>query len=669
MAGACVAFAATDADSVAYELNEVQVSASGKSAINIVDGSTIRFNPAELALELRSMGEADVINTVKQMSGITTAGDYGAGLMIDGAEASQVLYRIARVPVFFPYRFGGIFSTFNTSHFNSVTFARSMHPASMPARLGARFDFDTSDFPAGRFGGMANVGLLSSSATVRIPFCRHFSVTASARVSYVDEIYGKFLQSSHSSVKYNFADFNVTANYSPDENNALSLNMFVSRDNLHYSDDNYAMSTGLRWKNALVALRWRHIGASVMNHRLYWSGFSNRLGLDLPQFGLAVPSSLAVAGVAGDLSGIGLSEKCSLAGGYELQLYRNSVQSVSLSGYGAGDYRGEPELLRPVEARVYADAGLELLPSVRLMMGISTSVFHNSDGYTAFSIDPRATLSVEHGIGTFRVHLGRYSQFVHQVGFSETGMSSDFWITSCRGVEMQSAFGVDADYAVRTLPSGLSFSVGAYWRRVFGQPEYIGQILDLLDRDYSPENHIISGNGFNIGARCSANLDVGRFTAAAGVGYGIARRRFPGSRDLFRGRTDPGLSFNARTAFRIDGHWTAGADFRFSSGRPYTPARAVYVMAGNLITEYGAPNSARFPPYHRLDISATWQLRGGSPRSPLRHIVNVSVINVYGRRNVELRKYVIDVSNGGYRLKEVSSLYRFLPSISYTVQF
>ena len=661
--------AAEPADSAAYHLNEVSVTASGQSSVKLLDGGDMRFNTSALAFGSRSMGEIDVVNSVKHIAGVNTVGDYGAGLMVDGAESSQTVYRIDRVPVFFPYRFGGIFSTFNTPHFRAVHFSRNIHDASFPARLGARFDFEAHNHASG-FEGLVNVGLLSSSATLKLPVFKRFSAIVSGRISYVDQIYGPWLRKKETDLFYDFNDFNVTLNYEVDEDNVIYLNWFRSNDHLRYDDSNYVLGTSLRWKNDLLSVHWRHVGPVTSHHRLYVSRFSNKLNLSMPQFYMDVPSSIGMYGLAGDINVADVgSERVSLSSGYEVNGYDAALQSVDISGLGreyAGAGHGND---RALEIRTYAGLDCELSSLLNLKAGLSCSGFLNSDGYKVFSIDPRLTLSWRPSFGLLSLHLGKYRQFLHQVGFSETGMSSDFWLTANYKAPAQTSYSAVVNYSRSLAGTGMALSVEAYWRRVLGQPEYNGQILDLLDVNYDAYKYLIEGDGHNLGLFLILRKDAGLLNFTLSGGFGVARRRYAGLDRWIRGRTDPGFSFNADVGVRLDSHWDLGAVFALASGRPYTPARAMYVIAGNLITEYGDLNSARFPTYHRLDLSATWHVDQKAAGRIIRHLVNFTLINAYGHRNVELRKQVVDIASGTFGVKEVASLYRFLPSLGYTIQF
>ena len=108
--------------------------------------------------------------------------------------------------------------------------------------------------------------------------------------------------------------------------------------------------------------------------------------------------------------------------------------------------------------------------------------------------------------------------------------------------------------------------------------------------------------------------------------------------------------------------------FNLASGRPYTPIKAIYFIGERLMMEYGNRNSARLPLYHRLDFGADYEFHTGG-RLPLTHRVNLSLLNAYGRRNVEMSTFTVDVRSGTYTRRDVSSLYRLLPSLSYTLTF
>ena len=92
--------------------------------------------------------------------------------------------------------------------------------------------------------------------------------------------------------------------------------------------------------------------------------------------------------------------------------------------------------------------------------------------------------------------------------------------------------------------------------------------------------------------------------------------------------------------FQIAPGWSVSGAWVMASGRPYTPASEVHLVwfpSGAPVYEvqFGAKNSARLPPYHRLDLSSErdWLVRG------MKLSVGGTVFNVYDHTNVLYKDY------------------------------
>ena len=659
------AFSQEPEDTTYTHLENIEV--TGVQYGKLKTGGSIELSKNQILAGKHTMGEADFIKSLANLSGVTTGGDYGSGLMIDGNLATHSLYRIDKVPVFFPYRFGGLFSTFNSSHFRSTNFERSIHNASMPSRLGSLLDYKTSTEIPSEIGGTVHVGLISSSANISLPIGRTFAVSASARASYIDQIYGSLLHFKETEAKYNFQDYNLTATFQLNESDFFTLNGFFSNDNLRYDDSHYVMTTSIKWNNAMGSLSWRHDGRIGMTHRVFTTFFKNNFSLLMPQLSISAPTALTMAGVSGEFDSQVLTPTVELSGGYEINTYRDKVQQVSvLSG---GKYTDGPSnIQKPVETRIYADSEITTNSGLKIDAGLSLMVYFNGRGFTRFEPDPRITISKPIAWGTLSFHLGRYSQFIHQVGFSQIGLASDFWIVANKKISPENSYQLDLDYTGLIAATDIEFSINAYAKRILHQSEYFGDFISIINTDYNAEANVINGNGFATGFNLQLRKTLGKISGNAGIGYGIARLKFPKQEKYTRGRSEPGLSFNADLTYSLDTHWDLGATFKYMSGRPYTPITSIYLIAGNIMCEYGALNSKLLPSWHRLDLSATYKLRTGG-QHPLTHLVNISLLNVYGRKNPESIRYDIDIKTGTLMLKYVNSLYRFLPSLSYTLIF
>lgn len=614
---------------------------------------------------MRMMGENDIINRIRTMPGVSTSGDYGSGLNVDGADASQAIYRIDGTPIFFPYRFGGLFSTFNTYHFRSATFERNAHAASMPSRLGPKIDFETYESIATKLSGYANVGMLSSSISLRSALGRRCGLIMSARVSYVNQLYSKLLRFQNAAISYDFSDLNFTFHFKPDSIDHLSINAFASYDNLNYDDVGFALDTHIPWQNNLISAKWSRAGRLPMTHRVYYTGFRSKMELDMPQLWLKVPSQIQALGISGDFTPAINKQRMSVSAGYELNLYRIKPQQASSSGFSQIHVPASGNFQTPLEARVYGDLDYILSNSFKLRGGLSLIWFRNESKYNRLFADPRVSAIFMAAGGELTLHAGIYHQYLHRVGLSEIGMASDFWIGADRRNPAQRSYSFSADYDRKLGFAGLTLNAGIYWRRILSQPEYNGQIFDLLSDEYNAMDYIISASGYNTGFNIALRRETGWLTGSASLSYGMARRHYQNTVGYSPARIDPGLSAALNLDWRFTRHWSSGINFIYAQGRRYTQTEAIYVIAGNVVCIYGNQNSARLPAYHRLDLGATYRFSTGK----IRHFANLSIINAYGHRNIEMQTFVLDIEKGNYRLKQTASLYRFVPSISYSIEF
>ena len=99
-----------------------------------------------------------------------------------------------------------------------------------------------------------------------------------------------------------------------------------------------------------------------------------------------------------------------------------------------------------------------------------------------------------------------------------------------------------------------------------------------------------------------------------------------------------------------------------------TPVTALYIIGENVISEYGERNSRCMPPYHRLDLSASWSFT--IKQWPgIDNMLVLSVINAYGHNNVSIVTFGYDTDENVFARREASSLYKFMPSIAYVMRF
>jgi hypothetical protein len=159
------------------------------------------------------------------------------------------------------------------------------------------------------------------------------------------------------------------------------------------------------------------------------------------------------------------------------------------------------------------------------------------------------------------------------------------------------------------------------------------------------------------------------------VGYTLSRteRTFP---EIENGRTYPATYDRTHDMSVVLNYaWsrkiTAGAVFIYATGRTFTPVERLYLIDGELQTDYGSRNSQRLEPYHRLDLSITLTPKPEVKKKFKSEWV-FSVYNVYNRKNTFFlyTDYETDLQSGTATAKAYKvSIFPIIPSVTWNFKF
>ncbi len=667
VATVCSAATHTDVltDSTNVELREVKVTAKGSRLVRIDRTGSLTFGREAMEHAPRMFGEGDALRFMLTMPGVSSASDYLAGASIDGMGYAQNEYRLNGIPVHFPYHFSGIFSVFNPRMYDSVRVGKSIHGSGATDVTGGTVDVSGRMNAPERPEGEANVGMIASSGYVALPLGKRFSIAASGRISYLNLLYAPLLRNGQMDASYGFGDADAVATGQLSDADMLRLTFHFNKDNLTYDDRDFTLITGMRWNNLLAGACWQHDGDRLrMDHNLWFSRFANSLQLTTGQIRLKMPSAIAEAGVRGEFGIEGVCDWLDLSWGYSLRACSVNTQEVEMSGFGSLGARGGRAPAHAISGKIWGEGTYSIGRHWRLTAGLDAAMVSSVNRYRSRWIDPRVSVTYGWMRGNATVHIGGYHQWLHQVGFSEMGMSSNFKLAPSSEVPVERGVNMAVAFSHR-VTDALSVSADGFFKRIADEPEYQGAVLDIINTDYRAENYINVCKGYNAGGNVALRLNTGNVTAMATYGYCIGRRR-TGDGGYF----DAAMILNHTATFsglwRIGRHWSVSAVMNVASGRPYTPVKALYFIGEKIMMEYGARNSANLPLYHRLDAGADYEFHTGAEGRFL-HRLNFSIVNVYGRRNVEMSTFTADPASGRYMRRDVSSLFRMLPSVSYTI--
>lgn len=612
----------------------------------------------------RLLGAADPMRYAQLLPGIQTNNDFSSGLFIHGCDNTHNWTALDGAPVFNAAHLLGLFSVFNPLHFDRMRLEKSAHAAAFPNRLGGKVEMLTPDSLPPRVAGNLEVGLISSQAALSLPLGPALGLKFSARASYLNMLYGNLLHIDDARLRYGFQDGNVLLLWRPTSADEVKVNAYWGGDQLRIDEESFFSGNSLRWQNLVLSALWkRSFGANTFVQQLSHSSYWGKLRLASGASAFRLRTSVAETSWQGRLSGRwGKSAHWEAGASYRARRIEPVAHEVQ--GFNASAVvQDEPSLSH--EAELYFQFEHRFSSRWEGHAGLHGTAYFT--GRTRrFALDPRAGLSWQCSPSVqVGLHYGLYHQYLHQVGYGSIGLPVDFFFPADAGLPPQYAH--SWSLALRKeLAGGYVFRLEGYYKLLRHQVDFTGNLLNLFYGSYDWRESLSSGRGKSYGLEVFVEKTSGRFQGWIGYTLGWSLRKYPesGSDRYFSSPNERRHDFNMLASYRIGRRLTLSANFVFASGTPYTRLESAYIYGQNIVGEYGLPNAARLPDYHRLDLAADVLL---SRRGQTEQRLNVSLYNAYAARNV-LYAY-ISVRQNSFRYKYMNSLCRLLPSVSYHLKF
>lgn len=126
-------------------LNDVNITAKKISSFLKRQDATTKLDITFINTLPKILGNTDPIHYLQTMPGISTNNEYDAGIHIMGCSTGHNLVGINGIPVYNAGHLLGLFSTFNPSHFQSLTVATSPTSADFTERIGGMVSLNSID--------------------------------------------------------------------------------------------------------------------------------------------------------------------------------------------------------------------------------------------------------------------------------------------------------------------------------------------------------------------------------------------------------------------------------------------------------------------------------------------------------------------------------------------
>jgi len=621
----------------------IVISKRNSSGLLEISGAVVMESSLNSALP-RFFGSTDALRGARYLPGVQLSSIYDSGIHIDGCENSHNSLSLNGVPVYGAQHFLGLFSIFPPSHFSKMTLK---HSTALENRLGGEISMVTRDSIPCRVGGEFDIGIIEADGTLAIPIGRNSAIFTTFRRSFLNLLFGNQLKIDNNPFTYGLTDVIIGGIFRVGKNDRLQFDFYGGGD---FFNCNFGTNINDSWGNTVGAISWDHIfNSASLSQKLYFSKYSNSLGISFLNFKKDIPSSISDAGYKAALTcGKGLSSGLNLV--WLRSCPQLSPQSDSFEG------------------NLWIRKEHNLLPRLDLNITLKGDCIVNSGSHFGFSPELEFLVNMSRA-GKISLKAGMNHQYIFQTGLSDINLPVEFWLPAGEYSKPQRSMGVDLNYNVGLLDGMFSVSAGGYFKALSNQMEYDGHLLDLTDSNFKLSEHLLHGSGTNCGVNLMFHKNSGKLTGWLSYSYSRARRTFArnGSQKAYPASHDRPHEFKALASYRT-GRWEFSGTFFLASGTPFTPVKAFCFISNRLISIFDEYNSGRMPSTVRFDLSANFYLNPAMTRG-----FNLSLYNVNCGRDILCyrmsKDYSTDSSTDVYSYSPVYIDLKCIPSVSFFIKF
>lgn len=704
----------------AVNLPEVVVNAENMASTALPFYQSEEQNlPLKTLHALPSIGSSmDVLRYLQLNAGVISGGDGLGGLHVRGGNADQNLILLEDIPIFNPYHLFGISSIFNSYAVQEADFSKSDFDAAYDGRLSSLLKITIRDGHRTQKKLDASTGLLDTHVLLETPIAHQKgTIMLAGQVSHAGSLIKAYthqnraLYDNDGYLKPRFWDLYTKSMIELNRANKLVFNGYIGSNN-HLDINRYPFDGGLDttyvdqyqdefyWGNTAAGIKWLHEinGHAFLKLNAYHSGYRyhsiNAYAEKIRTTGRQEDgyyeisefrSSILETGIKGDLEYL-INFKHRLKLGVAAALHQYVPGIIAYGEDASQNTRFEigtrlPSLSDTLfddlsftskQATIYAEDTWEINPKWNLRYGINSILFSNgSDRF--FSAQPRLLVSRKMKKGAISLSINRLYQPQHLLTTTDNGLPNELWVPSTTQIPPQESWQSDISWS-HSFSENTLLKSSIYYKRMFGlvnfrdEPGYLNYgPLDNVDASIW-EDDVSIGDGESWGIETSLQQHWKDFHLLANYTFSKSNRYFEGKNldYIVPYEFEAPHVFNAMGIWSINDRWQLSMTWQFASGTSavLTPGNyEVYDNHEQFIEDFEIGDQdiqlLILPVYHRLDLSATWELRSSKS---LHHQLKLSLINVYNQQNTVLPRIYRDPYYSTIRYGQGLP---FIPSVSY----
>lgn len=661
-------------------------------------------NVSEMAMSVQSldmitikkipalMGEVDVIKSIQLLPGVQAASEGSSGFSVRGGGTDQNLILLDDAPIYNASHFLGFFSVFNNDVVKEAKLYKGDIPANYGGRLSSVLDVRVKDDMPQKLSGAGGMGLVTSRLMLETPaFEQQTSLMLAGRTTYAGLVI-PFLGEDMKGSDIYFYDLNAKVTQRINDNNRLFLSAYRGKDRFKVQD-----MMGLGYGNASATLRWNHIFGKRLtsNLTLLGSKFNYDIDIWMEPYDFSLRAGSKSAQLNYDFTMLwndSHTSRWGLSTGY-LSFDQGELEDRggALSQYmGLDNYTVVTR--KALEHALYFTHDQSFTTIFSMRYGLRLSCLQNigaEDFYvfdeayqvkdtlhygkgeifnTDIHLEPRlAAMFRIDEVSSVKASYSRTFQYAQVASAATGGLPFDVWFPVSPNVRPQRCDQYAVGYFRNFHHDAIETSVELYYKD-------LNDVIDFKDNAMTYGNVLIDGElrfgkGRSYGVELLVRKNIGKLTGWISYTYSRSFRTIEGinSGKEYRSPYDRPHNFVIVANYDITPRLNVAANWIYNTGQPVTYPYGQYTIGGVTYAIYnGSRNESRYPAYHRMDLSLTWQLpdrRWKRWDSEL----NLSLYNVYAHHNTWAVTFAQD-GEGGVKTEKMY-LFSTVPSISYQFKF
>ncbi len=643
------------------------------------------------------LGEADVLKSLEQLPGVSTAGEASSGFNVRGGNTDQNLIILDDALLFNASHALGFFSIFNADAVRSVSLYKGNIPAQYGGRLSSVLQVDLKDGNNKKWHGRGGIGLASARLVLDGPIGESTTAVVGVRSSYSNWLLRQIKKSTVKNSRVYFGDAILKITQNLGEKNTISLTGYASDDSFEFNEE-----FGYKWSTLLGTVKWRYLInnrytlATSLGYGAYDSNqfvptgenaFDLFNGISYGKFrtNLSMQNerhfiNIGLEGMLLDMDPERIQPYNSSSGikpqliskdqGLEMGLYINDeidiLPKLSLAAGLRFSYFG---VLGPTIVRTYDPEQPRNAQAIIQRRSItSKKIFESYQG-----LEPRLSLnwklSEEQAL---KFSYNRLNQYIHLMSGTASATPVDIWQLSNPYLPQQKANNYSAGFFWNASDKW-EISLEGFYKTVDDLPQFKDLATLLINEQI--ETAVVNGIGRSYGGEVSIAKKLGAWTGNLAYTYSRSQARSEGNfaeeiingNDWYFSFFDQPHLLNLQFRRSPNPVQHLSISFTYKTGRPITAPVANYAVQDILITHYADRNTFRVPAYHRLDIGYTID-KSQSKTKGFTSSFTASFYNLYGRKNA-YSIYFRRTENNIQRAYKLSILGSIFPSLTWNFTF